>query len=267
MTFCCDLDLKHSKTTFSHDMYLWSSSSSSKFGLQFRNYRRQLFLKKLNPKFDPDFEDTIQTFNITLWPMWPKSAMHFVIKSWGFKLFFIPDLKIETQSFCMTLQFMIMLHHKVLCQNVKQSRRECKIYLNNGGYSRAKIIHILRLLHEDIGHHFGQQGSICMSIQSTKVEQFRNIKQEILIDDLSKHLRSQPVLLSTDNSKQMVQYSDHYRLHMNPPPPPPQLFYFGKVWSACNACMWGCMGVRACMCVFVCMHWRFMVLRLNMCNL
>lgn len=97
--------------------------------------------------------------------------------------------------------------------------RECKIYLNNGGYSRAKIIHILRLLHEDIGHHFGQQGSICMSIQSTEVKQFGNIKQEILIDDLGKHLRSQPVLLSTDNSKQMVQYSDHYRLHMKLKPP------------------------------------------------
>ena len=177
--------------------------------------------------------------------------MHFVIKSWVFKLFFIPDLKIETQSFCMTLQFMIMLHHKVLCQNVKQSRRECKIYLNNGGYSRAKIIHILRLLHEDIGHHFGQQGSICMSIQSTKVEQFRNIKQEILIDDLSKHLRSQPVLLSTDNSKQMVQYSDHYRLHMNPPPP--NFFTSAKydlhAMLACGG-VWVC--AHACVCLCAC---------------
>ena len=84
-----------------------------------------------------------------------------------------------------------------------------KTYLYNGGYSSPQIIHILRLLGEDVGDHLRQQSSVGMTIEGTQVQQFGNIKQEVLIDDLTKHFWSQPVLLIAENSNNVVSTSRH----------------------------------------------------------
>lgn len=80
-------------------------------------------------------------------------------------------------------------------------RQEKTSYLKNSVNSCAQVIHIVRLMIENIGNHLRQKWCIATCIQGTQVHHFGDVKQEILINYIPKDLRCQPVLLQVSQKK------------------------------------------------------------------
>ena len=68
-------------------------------------------------------------------------------------------------------------------------------YLYQCGYGLPEILSVVWLLSEDVVHHLGQELGIPLPVQYTDVKQLRHVKQEILVQNLSKYSGGQEGLL------------------------------------------------------------------------
>ena len=71
-------------------------------------------------------------------------------------------------------------------------------------YCLHQVIIILGLLSEDIFNHLCQEGRVAMVIEYTEVKQLRNVKDEVLIQNLSKNIRGDMVLLKFHMKTRML---------------------------------------------------------------
>ena len=68
-------------------------------------------------------------------------------------------------------------------------------YFGKALYSKRPVFSVAGLNFEDVGHHFGEEWLVGASVESTEVHQFREVKQVVLVDEVSVNSRAEVVCL------------------------------------------------------------------------
>lgn len=61
-------------------------------------------------------------------------------------------------------------------------------------------------IYRELTYHFMQQTAVALSKEHTQIQDFGNVKQEVLIDDFSKHSRGEEVLLKKESNTRTRKY-------------------------------------------------------------